>query len=108
MEGMYYVTCLAALSGTVVAMLVGLFGAARLVMTAARDWLIPPFLATIYPRTQTPLIATLAAGCTTGRWALPSSGQPQACMLCMRATIQEGCLVPFVSSACVPSRRAVP
>ncbi|GAB4822127.1 hypothetical protein N2152v2_009173 [Parachlorella kessleri] len=65
LNGMYYVACLAALSGTVGAMLVGLFGAARICMTAARDWLIPPFLATIYARTQTPLIATLVIGIVT-------------------------------------------
>lgn len=31
-------------------------------MVAARDWLIPPALATIYPRTQTPVIATITVG----------------------------------------------
>ena len=50
---MYYVVCAAALTGIVTSLLVGLYGTARIVMGAARDWLLPPVLATIYPRTQT-------------------------------------------------------
>lgn len=66
MKGMYYVTCVAALNGTFTALLVGLYGMSRIVMVAARDWLIPPFLATIYPRTQTPVIAQVVFGLITG------------------------------------------
>jgi APA family basic amino acid/polyamine antiporter len=66
MKCMYYVTCIAALTGILTSLLVGLYGTARIVMVAARDWLLPPFLATIYPRTQTPLIAQICIGVVIG------------------------------------------
>lgn len=40
-------------------------------MVAARDWLLPPFLATIYPRTQTPVVAQLVFGVITGAHSMP-------------------------------------
>ncbi|GAB4819071.1 hypothetical protein N2152v2_006117 [Parachlorella kessleri] len=42
--------------------LVGLFSLARLVMVIARDWLLPPVLSSVYPRTQTPLVAQCTVG----------------------------------------------
>lgn len=53
---------LASLFGIITSLLVGLFTAARLVMVAARAWLLPPFLATVSKRTLTPVIAQLILG----------------------------------------------
>ena len=57
----------ASLLGILTAMLVGLFAVARLVMSASRDWLLPPSLARISTRTQTPLTAQITIGIVTGR-----------------------------------------
>ena len=46
--------------------LVGLFSLARLVMVIARDWLLPPVLSSVYPRTQTPLVAQCTVGAIVG------------------------------------------
>ncbi|EFN53780.1 hypothetical protein CHLNCDRAFT_58448 [Chlorella variabilis] len=54
---MQYVTSVAALLGIVAALIVGLFSVSRVVMAASRDWLLPPFLARVSPRTQTPVLA---------------------------------------------------
>ncbi|GAB4822126.1 hypothetical protein N2152v2_009172 [Parachlorella kessleri] len=70
LKGMYYVVCVTALLGILTACLVGLYGCARIVMVAARDWLLPPFLATINPRTQTPLVAQLLIGVVVAILAL--------------------------------------
>ena len=64
---MQYVVSLAVLLGAVTALTVGLFSASRIVMAAARDWLLPPFLARISPRTQTPLLAQMVLGVIIGR-----------------------------------------
>ncbi|KAI7840220.1 hypothetical protein COHA_006002 [Chlorella ohadii] len=59
---MQYILAVATLMGIVTALTVGLFSASRIVMSAARDWLLPPFLAIISPRTQTPLVAQMVLG----------------------------------------------
>lgn len=58
----------AALLGTVTAITVGLFSISRIAMTASRDWLLPPILARISPRTQTPVFAQLTLGAVVGEW----------------------------------------
>ncbi|EFN54400.1 hypothetical protein CHLNCDRAFT_36103 [Chlorella variabilis] len=62
----FYIVSLAALSGIVTALTVGLFSLSRIVMAASRDWLLPPFLARISPRTQTPLVAQMVLGVIIG------------------------------------------
>ncbi|KAI3435769.1 hypothetical protein D9Q98_001827 [Chlorella vulgaris] len=62
MVWMQYIVSLAALFGIVTALTVGLFSLSRIVMAASRDWLLPPFLARISPRTQTPLVAQMVFG----------------------------------------------
>ena len=68
MKWMQYVIAIAALLGILTALTVGLFSASRIVMAASRDWLLPPFLARISPRTQTPLVAQIALGVIIGGW----------------------------------------
>ncbi|PSC68357.1 cationic amino acid transporter 1-like [Micractinium conductrix] len=59
---MQYVTSLAALAGIMTSLTVGLFSVSRIAMVAARDWMLPPFLAKVSRRTQTPLIAQMTFG----------------------------------------------
>eukprot|EP00887_Chlorella_sp_A99_P006247 scaffold3.g6247.t1 len=59
---MRFVMAVGALLGIVTALLVGLYSVARIAMAAGRDWLLPPFLARISPRTQTPLGAQMTMG----------------------------------------------
>jgi hypothetical protein len=66
MVWMQYIVSLAALFGIVTALTVGLFSLSRIVMAASRDWLLPPFLARISPRTQTPLVAQMVFGVIIG------------------------------------------
>ena len=66
MKWMQYIVSLAALAGIVTALTVGLFSLSRIVMAASRDWLLPPFLARISPRTQTPLMAQMVFGLIIG------------------------------------------
>ncbi|GAB4822125.1 hypothetical protein N2152v2_009171 [Parachlorella kessleri] len=70
MTSMYYIVCVTAILGIMASILVGLYGSSRIVMVAARDWLLPPFLATIYPRTQTPLMAHILVGVVVAILAL--------------------------------------
>jgi len=62
LPGMQYVVAIAALLGITTSLLVGLYSVARLAMVAARTWLLPPQLARISPRTQTPVIAQMTLG----------------------------------------------
>ena len=66
MKWMQYIVSLAALLGILTALTVGLFSVSRIVMVASRDWLLPPFLARISPRTQTPLVAQMVFGLIIG------------------------------------------
>jgi APA family basic amino acid/polyamine antiporter len=66
MKWMQYIISVAALLGVVTALTVGLFSLSRIVMAAARDWLLPPFLARVSPRTQTPLVAQMSFGVIIG------------------------------------------
>ena len=66
LKWMQYIVSLAALMGIVTALTVGLFSVSRIVMVASRDWLLPPFLARISPRTQTPLVAQMVFGVIIG------------------------------------------
>ena len=59
---MQYIVAIAALLGITTSLLVGLYSVARLAMVAARSWLLPPPLARISPRTQTPVIAQMTLG----------------------------------------------
>jgi amino acid transporter len=67
--GMVWMQCIvavAALIGIVTTLTVGLYSLSRVVMAASRDWLLPPFLARISPRTHTPLVAQLVFGVIIG------------------------------------------
>lgn len=59
---MQFIVAIAALLGITTSLLVGLYSVARLAMVGARSWLLPPFLARISPRTQTPIIAQMSLG----------------------------------------------
>ncbi len=80
---MQYVVSLTALFGIVTALTVGLFSVSRIVMAASRDWLLPPFLARISKRTQTPLVAQMVLGVIIGGWG---RGEGRACKLAAHAT----------------------
>jgi APA family basic amino acid/polyamine antiporter len=71
---MQYMVSLAATLGAIAALSVNLFSLSRIVMAASRDWLLPPFLARISPRTQTPLIAQLLFGVISGAWGFVGDG----------------------------------
>ena len=68
MKWMQYIVSLAALLGILTALTVGLFSVSRIVMAASREWLLPPFLARISPRTQTPLVAQMVFGVIIGEY----------------------------------------
>ena len=70
MVWMQYIVSLAALFGTVSSLLVGLYSVARLIMSVAREWLLPPHLARIALRTGTPILAQLTVGIAVGILAL--------------------------------------
>jgi amino acid transporter len=59
---MSYFVAVTALLGILTSLLVSLYSVARLVMVASRDWLLPPQLARVSARTQTPLAAQAAVG----------------------------------------------
>eukprot|EP00887_Chlorella_sp_A99_P003550 scaffold7.g3550.t1 len=65
-----YVSFVANLLGIISSLVVSLFTVSRLVMVASRDWLLPPPLAQISPRTRTPVWATLVVGLVVGIIAL--------------------------------------
>ena len=69
-----YLVALGALMGIVTALTVGLFSAARLMMVGARDWLLPPLLSRVSPRTQTPLVAQTVLGLLIGGWVDGAGG----------------------------------
>lgn len=62
MVWMQYVVSVTVLLASSSTLLVGLYSVARLVMSVAREWLVPPFLAQISPRFGTPVIAQLTVG----------------------------------------------
>ena len=53
-------------TGIATSLITLLFGASRITMVAARDWLLPPLLARVSPRTQTPLRAQFLVGGVAG------------------------------------------
>lgn len=66
MAWLQYLVAVVGILGCLGGLLVGLFSLARLVMVAARDWLLPPLLAEVYPRTQTPVVAQVTVGVIVG------------------------------------------
>lgn len=112
---MQYIVSVGALLGSTAALIVGLFSVSRVVMAASRDWLLPPFLARISPRTQTPVIAQLVLGfviCEPGAWGLRqllhapatslhvSASLPcLACSACGAAASRRRCLRALVGTA---------
>jgi hypothetical protein len=64
-----YLISVSGLMAGIAGELVGLFSLARLVMVISRDWLLPPVLAGVYPRTQTPIVAQCSVGAIVGESA---------------------------------------
>ena len=77
---MQYIIAITALSGILTALTVGLFSTSRIVMVASRDWLLPPFLARISRRTQTPVVAQMVLGVIIGE-----RGWLHCCVICFCA-----------------------
>lgn len=63
---MQYIVATAAVLGCITGLMVGLYAISRLVMVVARDWMLPPFLARVSTRTQTPLVAQIVLGLIIG------------------------------------------
>jgi len=59
---MQYIVALGACFTITTTLLVGMYSLARVAMVGAREWLLPPRLSNISPRTQTPLVAQLTVG----------------------------------------------
>lgn len=64
---MTYVVATAGLLGSITGLVVFLFSSSRLVMVVSREWMLPPFLAKISPRHQTPAIAQITVGIIVGK-----------------------------------------
>ena len=62
MKWMKYIFAVGALINIMTSLLVSLYITARLMMVGAREWLLPPVLATVSVRTREPIYATLLAG----------------------------------------------
>jgi basic amino acid/polyamine antiporter, APA family len=62
MEWMQYIFAIGSCFTIVTTLIVGLYSGARILMVGAREWLLPPVLANISPRTQTPVIAQATIG----------------------------------------------
>ncbi|KDD75750.1 amino acid permease [Helicosporidium sp. ATCC 50920] len=65
-----YLVAVAAILGILTALLVGLYSLSRVVMVCARDWMLPPPLANISVRFQTPVLAQAVVGIIIGTVAL--------------------------------------
>lgn len=76
---MAYVVAAAAVLGSLASLIVGLFSVSRVVMAASRDWLLPPFLARVSPRTQTPVIAQLCLGVVIGQYSYCTAAHGLPC-----------------------------
>ncbi|KAI7844490.1 hypothetical protein COHA_001949, partial [Chlorella ohadii] len=59
---MQYIVSVAALCGVLTSLVVGMFSISRIVMSASRDAMLPPVLARVSRRTQTPVLALLVLG----------------------------------------------
>uniref|UniRef100_A0A1D2A014 Cationic amino acid transporter C-terminal domain-containing protein n=1 Tax=Auxenochlorella protothecoides TaxID=3075 RepID=A0A1D2A014_AUXPR len=70
LDYMQYIVATAAVLGCITGLMVGLYAISRLVMVVARDWMLPPFLARVSTRTQTPLVAQIVLGLIIGTIAL--------------------------------------
>ncbi len=62
MTWMKYIFAVGAMINIMTSLLVSLYITARLMMVGAREWLLPPVLATVSVRTREPIYATLLAG----------------------------------------------
>uniref|UniRef100_A0A1D2A1S4 Uncharacterized protein n=1 Tax=Auxenochlorella protothecoides TaxID=3075 RepID=A0A1D2A1S4_AUXPR len=71
---MKYVVAVAAVLGSFTGLLVGLYTASRIAMVVARDWMLPPWLAKISTRTNTPARAQIVVGVVVALIAAFSSG----------------------------------
>lgn len=65
-----YIVSAGAVMGIITTTLVGMYGVSRIITTVARDHLLPPYLARVHPRLQTPYIAIIIQGVTTALIAL--------------------------------------
>ena len=70
LDWMQYVFAVGSCFTIFTTLLVGLYSAARLLMVGAREWMLPPILANISPRTQTPVIAQACIGIVASIFAL--------------------------------------
>lgn len=62
---MQYIVALGALMGIVTSTMVGILGGARILTSAARNFLVPPVFSIISEKTHTPWVATLTLGVIT-------------------------------------------
>ncbi len=82
-----------------------MYGVSRIITTVARDHLLPPYLARVHPRLQTPYIAIIIQGVTTalialftgGHWCVLVVSLEAVCFGC--AAVEYG-ILPFVSTLC--------
>lgn len=70
MDWMQYIFAIGSCFTIVTTLMVGLYSGARVLMVGAREWLLPPVLADISPRTQTPVIAQTTIGVLSSIFAL--------------------------------------
>lgn len=70
MDWMQYIFAIGSCFTIATTLIVGLYSGARVLMVGAREWLLPPVLANISPRTQTPFIAQVTIGMISSIFAL--------------------------------------
>lgn len=70
MDWMQYIFAIGSCFTIVTTLIVGLYSGARVIMVGAREWLLPPVLANISPRTQTPIVAQVTIGVLSSIFAL--------------------------------------
>ena len=70
---MQYVFAIGSIVCIVTTLLVALFVSARLIMVGAREWMLPPMLATVSARTKTPIASQVLVGVVSSILALFTS-----------------------------------
>ncbi len=70
LDWMQYIFAVGSIICIVTTLLVALFVSARLIMVGAREWMLPPVLATVSTRTKTPIISQVLVGVISSILAL--------------------------------------